>query len=196
MQFKPFNTPISSLNVHKAVKGKVLLAEPFMEDPFFKRAVVLLVENNSDGTVGFILNNPLDLNINDLLVDFPSFETTVGLGGPVQERQLFYVHTYGKELPGSEHIHQDIYWNGDYEVLKKLAEEGKIDPEKIRFFLGYSGWEKGQLEMELIDNAWLIEDISLEMLFNSPKNLWREILKNGNKDIAIFSNFPEDPNSN
>ena len=63
--------------------GQVLIAEPFMVDPYFKRSVVLLCEHHNEGTVGFILNKNIDMKINDLMSDFPEFEADVFYGGPV-----------------------------------------------------------------------------------------------------------------
>ena len=69
-------------------KGVLLLAEPFMEDPYFKRAAVLLCENHPQGTLGFILNKPTQVRLEDVLEDFPPFDAPVYYGGPVQADRL------------------------------------------------------------------------------------------------------------
>ena len=68
----------------KVKSGQVLVAEPFMLDPYFRRAVVLLCEHHDQGTIGFILNKNIEMGINDLMSDFPQFEADVYYGGPVQ----------------------------------------------------------------------------------------------------------------
>ena len=72
--------------------GQLLLAEPFMADPYFKRAVVLLCEHGPGGSIGFILNKVIDMPLNELMSDFPEFESEVYYGGPVQTDTLHYIH--------------------------------------------------------------------------------------------------------
>ena len=85
--------------MQKPRKGKLLLAEPFMQDGNFKRSVVLLCDHTAiEGTVGFILNKPIDMNIEELVGDFPEFESQVYYGGPVANDTLHYVHDVGEIL--------------------------------------------------------------------------------------------------
>ncbi len=91
-------------------KGKVLLAEPFMADPNFKRAVVLLCEHEQNGSLGFILNKSLDMPVCDLIADFPEFEGEAYYGGPVQTDTIHYIHNVGDLLEGSQMISQGVYW--------------------------------------------------------------------------------------
>jgi putative transcriptional regulator len=64
--------------------GQLLVAEPFMLDPYFRRAVILLCEHHDEGSVGFILNKKTDMKVNDLINTFPTFDAEVFYGGPVQ----------------------------------------------------------------------------------------------------------------
>ena len=77
----------------KVEKGTVLLAEPFMLDPNFKRSVVLVCEHDDkEGTVGFVMNKPLHMQVNELITDFPDIEAPVYFGGPVATDTIHYVH--------------------------------------------------------------------------------------------------------
>ena len=99
--------------------GKLLLAEPFMLDGHFKRSVVLITDHSVEmGTVGFVLNKPLRVNINNLISEFPKCAAGVFSGGPVQPDTIHYIHTAGDVLEGSQKIINGVYWGGDFEQLK------------------------------------------------------------------------------
>jgi len=169
MDFNPFEHKISDLNNHSAQKGKVLLAEPFMQDPYFKRSVVLLCEHAPEGSVGFILNHEMSLKINEVIDDFPDFNVPVFLGGPVKPENLFFLHQM-KDLPGSIRITEGLYWSGDFEVLKARIERKEVKTNQIRFFLGYSGWDNEQLSMEIEQQSWIIHRLEVHTFFNTPVN--------------------------
>ncbi len=172
-------------------KGILLVAEPFMLDPNFRRGVILLCDHQNDGSFGFILNKPIEMNINDLLSSFPDFESEVYYGGPVQTDTIHYLHTKGDLLPNSIEVLQGIWWGGDFEVLKKEVSDGKIKQEDIRFFVGYSGWSEGQLDEEQQYPSWLTATASHEFIFTDDwKNLWRDVLHQEGGRYAIIGSMP------
>jgi putative transcriptional regulator len=125
----------------KPIQGSLLISEPFLLDSYFKRAVVLLSEHDEKGTLGFILNKPTDVMLNDAVEDFPDFNVPLYFGGPVDTDTLFYVHTIGQKLEGAKEILPGLWWGGDYEQLKFLVDTKQIEKENIRFYAGYAGWE-------------------------------------------------------
>ena len=129
----------------EVTKGQILLAEPFMIDPNFRRSVVLLCEHQSDGSIGFILNKPLKMNVSELIADFPDFESEVYFGGPVATDTIHYIHNVGGLLEESVEVNRGVFWGGDFSKLKFLISSQLVDPTNIRFFVGYSGWSGGQL---------------------------------------------------
>ena len=177
--------------------GKLLISEPFLGDPFFKRAVVLLSEHNKDGTVGFILNKPTDIFINDIIEDFPDFDVPVYFGGPVQKDTLHYIHKLGDKVQGCKEIKKGIYWGGDFEILKLLIDTKQVSPSDIRFFIGYSGWNPNQLKKEIAEKSWLLTPATDNFtFFDEPKKLWSDVMKSLGKEYSILANFPEDPSMN
>lgn len=197
MKSNPLNFSLSSLNKLAIEKGRLLVAEPFMIDPYFKRSVVLLTEHKPEGTLGFILNQPLNITVNDALRDFPVFESPVFMGGPVQTDSLFFIHTQGNIIEESEHVIDNIYWSGNFEALKTRITEQQIFPHEVMFFVGYSGWDSKQLMNEIKNNSWVIADgkgFSLND-FKSP-HLWQNVLQKQGPKHAIIANFPEDPSLN
>ena len=93
--------------------GSLLISEPFLADSCFKRSVVLLSEHDKHGTLGFILNKPTDLKLNEAVEDFPEFNVPLYFGGPVDTETLFYIHTLGNKLEGSREIAAGVFWGGD-----------------------------------------------------------------------------------
>lgn len=175
-------------------KGDLLVAEPFLGDPSFERTVIFLTEHNEEGTLGFVLNKPLEMTINQVLSDFPDFDAPVYYGGPVQQSNIFYVHNKGHLLPGSTHIKEDIYWGGDIDDLRELVNVGTITPNDIRFFVGYSGWGDGQLASELKQRSWLVFESSPEIVFQSGNTeIWKQLLLNFGGNYVIWANSPSDP---
>lgn len=175
--------------------GLFLISEPFMPDPNFKRTVVLLCEHMEDsGTVGFILNRTLDIKVGDALVDFEEVQGELFYGGPVAQDTLHYLHSYGDLIEDSLHIVDDVYWGGNFEQLTNLLKAGTIDMQKIKFFLGYSGWTTGQLEEELKENAWITTPATGAYVFGTPEEaLWKNILKDMGGEYKQIINYPENP---
>ena len=178
-------------------KGKILISEPFLLDNYFKRSIVLITEHSEEGTVGFVLNKPVNLKVNEVITDFPKSDALVSLGGPVQTNTLHYLHTLGDIIPNSVKVFENIYWAGDFDIVKRLLESGSLVQDNIRFFLGYSGWNAHQLEDELADNAWIVSELNPEEIMSPMnKHFWNKTLNRLGKKYQMWSNFPENPQMN
>jgi putative transcriptional regulator len=183
--------------LHTPKKGKILISEPFLSDNYFKRSVVLITEHSKEGTVGFILNKPVELSVADILEDFPSFEADISIGGPVGTNTVHYIHTLGDLIPNSAKIMKGIYWGGDFDAVKRLANAGTINPKQLRFFLGYSGWRPDQLEEELEQNAWAVEDIDPGKVMNyTLESTWKSTLEEFGERYKMWLLTPDTPNLN
>ena len=176
----------------KVACGDVLLAEPYMLDPNFKRSAVLLCEHGEEGSVGFIMNKPLKMRVDELVDDFPEFDSEVLFGGPVQTDTIHYVHNVGDLLEDSVPVVNGVYWGGDFEKLKFLISSKLIKPENIRFFVGYSGWSEGQLSDEMEYRSWVLADMHANYLFKSkPRNLWRQVMYNKGDTYTVIAQMSE-----
>ncbi len=186
-----------SLLIDNPNKGSLLVAEPFLGDSNFDRTVVLLSEHNEQGAIGFVVNRPLEVKLNDIAIGFPELDTIIYHGGPVQEDSLFFVHNKGDLIPGSDHIMGDLYWGGELEALKELIRCGLVTRDNIRFYLGYSGWGMGQLSHEIDEKSWLIIGNSAINLFSdNPTEMWGKVLMAIGGNYPLWANSPADPNLN
>ncbi len=178
-------------------KGRILIAEPFLPGDYFSRSVVFLVAYSEKGAVGFILNKRIDFSLQEVFVDFPEFDANVFLGGPVSADSIFFIHRLGDQLPGSIHVLGDLYWGGDFKTLKDKIQKGEIKSEDIHFFLGYSGWDAGQLEGEIKENSWLVTDVDENIILqDTDKATWADFVKKAGNRYQIWENFPENPTFN
>lgn len=182
----------------KISTGTILLAEPFMVDPNFKRSVVLLCDHTEEeGTVGFVLNKNLGLQVNELILDFPAFDAEVYYGGPVQTDSIHYIHDVGDILDNSTKVVDGVWWGGDFEKLKFLISSDLVKPHNIRFFVGYSGWSTGQLDNELKLGSWVISEMFANYLFNSKSDsLWQQVMKNKGDRYEVIADMSDVVNLN
>lgn len=176
-------------------KGKLLIAEPNLTgDVSFNRSVVLLAEHNDEGSVGFILNKPLEYDICDLVTEI-QVPFKVFNGGPVEQDNLYFIHKVPELIEGSVEISDGIYWGGDFEKTIELINNLTITEADIRFFLGYSGWDSLQLDQELSSNSWVVVQNEYEsgIIEKSSTAFWREKMIELGGDYLIWSNAPENP---
>lgn len=160
------NTDIFKIETNHIVptRGKVLISEPFLCDHMFGRSVILLVDHTQDGTMGLVMNKPLPLFLNDLLSEIDCREDIpIYKGGPISTDTLFYLHTL-ENIADSLPIANGFYLNGDFAAIKQFMAEGNSIKGKIRFFLGYSSWESGQLKQEIEENTWLVDKADIPSL--------------------------------
>jgi putative transcriptional regulator len=184
------------MNLLPPNKGRIMLSEPFLQDSFFKRAVILLAENSEKGSMGFILNKPVGYQIHELISEFPEFDSPVYFGGPVESNSLFFIHTVPDLIDSAFEIGDGIHYGGNYEKLRNMVAMGMVQPDQVRFFAGYSGWDSGQLDFEMEEDSWLVFERPKTLLHMRPESLWSELLKQSHSKMAIWSNYPEDPNLN
>ena len=180
--------------IPKIKPGKVLLAEPFMIDNNFKRAVVLLCDHNEEGTVGFILNKEFHAKIEDIVPELAGFDAPLYSGGPVQRDTLHYIHNVGDLIEDSQKVCNGIYWGGDFEKLIFLIQSKLIKPENIMFFVGYSGWSPKQLGDEFKYGSWLMADMDVNYLFKKKqlnRALWTKVMANKGDAFSVIAQMPD-----
>lgn len=178
-----------------SLKGKLLVAETTAYgDSFFSRSVILITEDYEDQIVGFILNSPKELTLQDV---FPEAKSNFILftGGPVEQDNLYFLHNLDELKDKSVSITDSIYWGADFNSLAVLLEEKQLMRNQLRFFLGYSGWTKSQLEDEIQEKYWTLIDNPFgdKLLRISPNELWKELMKLLGDEHLLWANAPTDP---
>ena len=155
---------------------------PHMSDPRFHKAAVLVCAHDEKGAMGIVINHTLpDLQFGKLLQDLdiksdiqlpsPISKLPVMCGGPVEIARGFLVHSDDFKQEGTIKIDQGLNVTGTIDAIEAIAKGSA--PEKMLFALGYAGWSAGQLEKEIVENAWMIAPASAQLVFNTPsENMW------------------------
>ena len=180
-------------------KGHLLIAEPsIIGDVSFNRAVILLAEHSDTGSVGFIMNKPLEYTLADFVPELEDCNLTVYNGGPVEQDNLYFIHKAPQLIPDSVEISKGIFWGGDFSNVVTQIQTGDLQENDVRFFLGYSGWDPQQLDCELEENSWVVleNEHHQDILGLNCANLWREKIMSLGGDYLIWSNAPENPGYN
>ncbi|MBN8707393.1 MAG: YqgE/AlgH family protein [Bacteroidetes bacterium] len=181
----------------KPEKGTLLLAEPMLQDPNFKRTVILLCEHSETGSFGLVLNKELPLLLNEVLPENDLPELPLFLGGPVQPDTLHVLHSAGEKITGAIEVAEGVWWGGEFEDIKTKLSLGLCNTTDFRFFLGYSGWAEEQLQDELDRGGWILGRCNSDYIFETePEKLWRKILKDMGGEFAQLANYPENPHLN
>lgn len=184
-------------NTLNPVIGDVLISEPFMNDFYFRRSVILLIDHNEEGSLGVIFNKRLTIPFNEIVQGFPEFNADVYLGGPVETDRIFFIHTVGEMIPDSHLISNGLYWSGNINVLKSMIKMDLIKPHEVRFYVGYAGWDGGQLRNELKANTWVVGRFtSKQLLRTMPGKMWSDFVKQIGKRYTLWDKFPVNPSEN
>lgn len=159
-----------------------LVAMPQVQDPFFHMSVVLLVQHESEGSRGFIVNRPTGVSVSDILdgLEIPwggNGEETAHFGGPVQPQIGTVIYRTDNAVdPDSQHeIYPGVVLTQNIHDLQALAES---PPGWLRLYLGYAGWGEGQLMQEIMRHDWLTVPVTQDLIFaDDPSETWRKALR-------------------
>ena len=172
-----------------------LIAMPAMGDPNFHHSVTYICEHNEQGALGITINRPMNLNLGDIFDQLNlerspdiSESAPILLGGPVQPERGFVIHNPKGQWDSSMETGDQIQVTTSQDVLQAMARgEG---PDQAIVALGYAGWTAGQLELEVVDNAWLTVPSSHEILFETPYDKrWESAAALLGVDVKNISNY-------
>jgi putative transcriptional regulator len=183
----------------KSLKSNLLIASPALLDPNFAQSVVLMIQHDNNGALGLILNRPTEMTLKEAweqVSDTPCERTdALYVGGPC-EGVLMALHPY-QEL-GQIEVLPGLYFSTETQHITALLE--REEQEHIRFFVGYSGWEAGQLEREMETGSWQTAPATVDRVFAPVQTIWRQV----KREIALLSivgkvnprMIPSDPSRN
>lgn len=181
-------------------KGDLLIAEPLLDEPYFKRSVVLLLdEDENNGHLGLTLNKITPVTLQDLFPDWHAgMNIPVYSGGPVEADRLFMLHSLGDKFEGSMEVAPGIFVGAKLDDVIDYINSNQYTEGEIRFFLGYSGWTKDQLTTEILKNTWALNpNVSPhDMLIGNEDAYWRREVERLGEKYRSWLIVPSNPNYN
>jgi putative transcriptional regulator len=183
-------------NVAEPRTGALLVAEPGLRDPNFAGTVILLLNHSDDGTLGLILNRPMDRPVGDALPAWAGETTTPDTlfrGGPVGTSSAIGLAVLPGDGPEPVGVRRLV---GAFAVIDLDAPPQVVRPAVagIRIFVGHAGWSSGQLAAEIDEGSWFVVDAEPgDVLVPDARLLRRSVLRRQTDGLALLSTFPESP---
>lgn len=181
------------IEVSANLTNHFLIAMPGMADPFFAKTVTYLCQHSNEGALGIIVNRPSDLTLGDIMQQMNIGVSEPGMGGlpvyfggPVQPERGFVLHEAPGRWDSTLQVSDSIALTTSRDILEAIARgEG---PKKVLVALGYAGWSKGQLEREIVDNAWLNAPADKSIIFEQPSaQRWKAAAELMGVDISLLT---------
>ncbi len=202
MIFNDLDTSLFSIKhpTGKPAAGSLLIAEPFLREEYFNHGVISLIEyERGKSAMGLVLNKPTGYTLGEAIegiddeVDIP-----IHCGGPMSTDRLFYLHTLGHVFDGVKEISPGLYLGGDFDQVKSYVNMGLDTDGKIRFFVGYSGWDAMQLEDEIDKYVWAVAPPPIpDALFgNDGDKMWHEAVRKLGARYRNWLYHPANPHLN
>ena len=181
------------------LQGKFLIASPQMKDPNFHRTVVLVIRDDDDGTMGLVLNRPLELTIKEVcaqaLEATCNAEGNLHQGGPC-DGPLMVLHSeemFGA-TSGAMKVLPGVWFTTDRESIEGLLSGS---PDRMKCFVGYAGWGDGQLDGEMTEGAWLVHSPRADEVFSLDPRQWSKLMTQVTLGSEIDPRrIPDDPSVN
>jgi len=177
------------------MRGRLLVAEPALQDPNFARTVVLILEHSAEGAIGVVLNRPSEVDVDGALPTWAHLATppaVVFVGGPVVEEGSAICLARSRGAAPAGFFKPVLEGVGTFDISRPAAEVGASITE-VRLYAGYAGWSAGQLEREIEAGGWFVVDARpIDGFTTHPERLWKAVLGRQRGQLAWFVNFPPD----
>jgi putative transcriptional regulator len=187
--------------VNSLERGSALVAAPGLQDPNFRRTVVLIIDHSASGTLGVVLNRPSEVPVLDVLPLWGPHATlprALYVGGPVQRRSALCVAALPAGVD-AEHTEGMIKVRGSLALIDLDADPKLLAPQLrgLRVFAGYAGWGEGQLAGEISRGDWMVVPaLADDVLAPAGTDLWSRILRRQGMPLALLATYPTDPTEN
>jgi putative transcriptional regulator len=174
--------------VSESLAGKLLIASPSMPD-YFHRTVIAMIEHSDEGAFGLVLNRPSETIVGEVSEELAGLigdEHVLFVGGPVQPSAVTAIGEYPDPSAASRLLVGNVGMV-DLDELPELA--------RLRVFVGYAGWSAGQLDAELEQEAWIVDEIHPDDPF-AENDLWATVLNRKGGEFSLLARMPPDPSVN
>lgn len=145
--------------------GSFLKSTGALNGSFFEGAVIFIKEYNADGAVGLVTNRPFGRSLHELEEFSQSLPFPLYLGGPVDDEHLFFLHRRPDVITGTTMVNNGICWGGDFGEAVRGINQQVLTAKDIKIFVGYCGWEAGDLEAEIEEGSWTVGGANNESVF-------------------------------
>lgn len=177
--------------------GSMILSQPFLSDEVFKRAVCLMcAHSRAEGSFGFIVNKVTEFKVSDFIEELDSLELPVYFGGPVATDSLYFLHDNTLQIEDAQEILPGVYWGGDFQQMIERITLNEDAQKRMKFILGYAGWDPGQLRKEIIEDSWIVADGNADDVYSDSENLWKETMEGMGELYNHLASLPERPELN
>jgi len=181
------------MNGSSYLNNQFLIAMPNLGDPNFFHTVTYICQHSDQGALGIVINRPAEMQLGEVFKQMKiepshaeSNDLPVFSGGPVQPERGFVIHTPGESWDSTLIVSEEIALTTSRDILEALA-TGR-GPDKVLIALGYAGWGEGQLEKEIMQNAWLNTPCELRILFDLPvSQRWNAAAEQLGIDINLMT---------
>ncbi len=153
------------------LQNHFLLSIPQVKNDYFSASLILICEHSDQGAVGFVVNKPSNILLNELLsqanlnINRDLTDNRILSGGPVATNQCFIIHSDDFLCKSSKKITESIHLTNGWEALEAIS--AGHGPKRFEIALGYAGWGPGQLEDEILRNIWLTVQANNEIIFEA-----------------------------
>jgi len=162
--------------------GVFLVAKPSIDGGPFWHSVVLLLAHGEEGTLGVIVNRATEIPLSKVLSELDVDETgdpALNFGGPVALDGLVFVFKSDDPPEDVRSVMGDVYYSGDRKLLETLLKK-KEGRDRLKLYLGHSGWSPGQLQGEIVRGSWILVPADAFTVFQkSPEAIWPELARIG-----------------
>ncbi len=173
---------------YESIKNNFLVATDKLMGTRFSETVIVMIENDENGSWGLVINKPIGLTSINELVNIPNkfddkkknlkkVEVPIFWGGPVEKSRIFILHS--SEYKSETTIkYENISISSDFTTLLEIADDK--GPKNKMIILGISSWGPGQLEGEMESDKWILSEIKNELIFEiENKEKWKKAVEKG-----------------
>ncbi len=164
------------MNIHS---GTLLISTPLLDGTDFEKAIIFIAEHNEKGALGFVVNHPFSRTLNELVEFNYARPFALFNGGPVEKEALFFLHRRRDVIEEGTYVKGNVYMGGNFKKAVACINNNSIAVNDIKLFIGYCGWDAGELEAEIEEGSWLIVDAGIEIVFSyNTEKMWENLITN------------------